>query len=81
MITLQNELNSYFQKESFQTKLKARIILRKLQNIGFKVCDEFLQCIESQLVNNKENIYFILNLKTSKFLMITKTKKKLIIQN
>lgn len=57
MITLQNELNSYFQKESFQTKLKARIILRKLQNIGFKVCDEFLQCIESQLVNNKENIF------------------------
>jgi hypothetical protein len=57
MKILHNELNSYFQKESFQTKLKAKIILRRLQNIGFKVYDDFLQCIESQLVNNKENLF------------------------
>lgn len=54
---ISEELNSYFSQESFKIKLMARTILRRLQNIGFKVKDDFLHHIENQITNTNINTF------------------------
>ena len=57
MKLLSDELNAYFSQESFKINLMARTILRRLQNIGFKVEDDFLQYIEIQIININHNTF------------------------
>lgn len=59
MRILQDLLNSRFQGEPFNTQLKAKIILRRLQNLGFKIGDEFLQNIELKLVGENQHTFQI----------------------